>query len=146
MLSASPKALSYMLFKKNICLERYLYQVANIKHKKALSRFRLSNHVLQIEKGRHMRPPLERSERKCFVCINEVENEIHFLIQCPLYNEEREILFQICRRNCRLFDSLNSDELKFIYIMTSEDVDVTMGVAKFVWDSFNVRDKALQKS
>ena len=133
-----------MLLKRNVCLERYLFQVPNIKHKKALSRLRLSNHPLQIEKGRYMRPPIERSERKCFICVDEVEDEIHFLIRCPLYNEERTILFQIFRRNCMHFDSLISDEQKYIYIMTNEDIDITKAVAKFVCDSFKLRDKALQ--
>ena len=76
--SESPKALSYVLFKNNVGFEKYLYQVKNKSHRKAMTRFRLSNHSLLIEKGRHLRPPLERSERKCFICKNEVEDEKQF--------------------------------------------------------------------
>ena len=43
-----------------------------------------------IEKGRHMRPRIERSVRKCFLCVNEIENEIHFITQCPLFAQERK--------------------------------------------------------
>ena len=42
-----------------------------------------------IEKGRHMRPRIECNERKCFICKNDVEDEIHFLTKCPLYDNER---------------------------------------------------------
>ena len=37
-----------------------------------------------IEKGRHLKPKLERSARKCYVCKDEIEDEEHFLITCPL--------------------------------------------------------------
>ena len=139
-ISESPKALSYNLFKNNVCFEKYLSQIKNISHRKAMSRFRLSNHSLLIEKGRHLRPPLERNDRKCFICKREVENEKHFLITCPLYENQREILFQTCRENSRHFDSLTSEEDKFIFIMTNEDANVIKSVAKFVSDSFKFRE------
>ena len=50
-----------------------------------IGHFRLSNHPLMIEKDRHMRSRIERSERKCFLCLNEIENKIHFSTECPLY-------------------------------------------------------------
>ena len=139
-LNGSPKALSYILFKGNVCLEKYLYQVKNKNHRKALSRFRLSNHPLLIEKGRHLKPPLERNDRKCFICKNEVENEIHFLITCPLYRDERESLFHTCRENCRLFDSIPSEEQKYIFIMTNENINVIKAVAKFIINSLKLRE------
>ena len=49
----SPKALSYFLFKNSVHFEKYLCHVKNLGHRKAMSRFRLSNHSLLIEKGRH---------------------------------------------------------------------------------------------
>ena len=142
-LTESPKALSYVLFKGNVRLEKYLYQVKNVSDRKSLSRFRLSNHPLLIEKGRHLRPPLKREDRKCFVCKSLVENEKHFLITCPLYENERTILFHTCRENCRLFDAITSEEEKFIYIMTNEEQAVMKAVAKFVSNSLKLREKAL---
>ena len=65
-LKESPKALSYILYKNNVCLENYLYLVKNKEQRKALSRFRLSYHGLlieiEIEKGRHQKAPLERND------------------------------------------------------------------------------------
>jgi hypothetical protein len=139
----SPKALSYILFKNNVRLEKYLYQVKNKSHRKAMTRFRLSNHSLLIEKGRHLRPPLERTERKCFICKKEVEDEKHFLITCPLYENQRDILFETCRENCRRFDLLTAENEKFIFIMTNEDINIVKSVAKFVSDSFKFRELAL---
>ena len=52
---------------------------------------------------------IERNERKCFICKDKVEDEIHFVINCPLYTDERDILFQVCRQNCIHFDALTTD-------------------------------------
>ena len=138
----SPKALAYSLFKTSVHFEKYLSHVKNLGCRKAMSRFRLSNHSLLIEKGRHLRPPLERDNHKCFICKNDIEDERHFLIKCPLYENQRESLFKICRENCQLFDSLSENE-KFVFIMSNEDEKVTRSVAKFISESFKFRETAL---
>ena len=76
---------------------------------KATSRFRMSNHTLMIEKGRHMRPQIERNNRNCFHCKDNIENESHFVISCPLYNAERESLFQICGENSSHFETMDDE-------------------------------------
>ena len=50
-----------------------------------------SNHNLEIEKGRHHSTPIPREERKCTMCVDlaAVEDEMHFLIECPAYTESR---------------------------------------------------------
>ena len=50
-ISISTKAASFNKFKNDIALEKHLHVNFNLKHKIALSRFRLSNHPLMIEKG-----------------------------------------------------------------------------------------------
>ena len=143
LINESPKADAYVMVKRSIFPEKYLFQVKNLKHKLALSRFRLSSHLLMIEKGRHMRPRIERNERKCFICNNDVEDEIHFLIKCPLYDTERVILFQACRDNSMNFDSLETNEQKFVFILSNENASITVKLASFIWNAFKVRDKAL---
>ena len=65
----------------------YLSRVDDFRSRKGIARFRCSNHVLQIEVGRHSkgeRPPVE--ERLCTRCdLCAVENEAHFLLDCPAY-------------------------------------------------------------
>ena len=137
----SPKAIAYMNFKRIIKFEDYLLQVCNNKHKKTLSRFRLSNHPLMIEKGRHMRPRIERNERKCFNCKTEVEDECHFVTKCPLYATFRECLYITCKRNSKNFASL-TDEQKFIFILSNEDIEISRALAKFLFRSFKIRESA----
>ena len=140
----SPKAISYCKFKHNASLEKYMYTIKNVRHKIALTRLRLSNHNLRIETGRHLRPKLPRQERKCFICIDEIENELHFVVKCPLYSSERKELYKALMHNSKYFDSLTSDEQKLMFIMTNEDNDVMAKLAKFVFNSMQIRERVIK--
>ena len=77
--------------------EQYLADVNNSKHRIALTRLRLSAHQLEIEAGRwgrHSDTSVEN--RLCTLCHlegnNSVEDEIHFLVRCPVYQKLRGIL------------------------------------------------------
>ena len=110
----SPKVISYVMFKKMLNL-------------KTTFRFRMSNHTLMVEMGRHMRPQIERNNRKCFHCKDKIENESHFVISCPLYNAERE----------------SGRRTEIYFIMSNECPSLTETLARFFFNSFKKRDKAL---
>ena len=137
--SNSPKAITYITFKFSINTEKYLISLKNKKERNTLSRFRLSNRELLIEKGRHMRPKIERNNRKCFSCRNDIEDELHFITKCPLYINEREILFQACRDSSIHFDSYTSDYQRFGFILSNEDPAVLRNLSKFISTSFEKR-------
>ena len=54
-----------------------------------ISRWRLSNHRLQIEVGRYTKPKTPRIDRVCSMC-NVLEDEQHAVYVCPRYQELRE--------------------------------------------------------
>ena len=139
----SPKAISYGIFKTTVFYEKYLSEIKNKKYKIALSRFRLSNHNLLIENGRHSRPRIARNERKCFLCKNIVEDEKHFITNCPLYSKQRLILYQYMGSNSIHFNSLETDEEKFTYIMTNENTIVMNELGKYISNAFLIRDKII---
>ena len=85
------KLRTYSLIKSYIGYENYLSNVHNVKSRQRLTKFRLSNHDLMIEVGRYKKIP--KSERFCPFFPSYVENEIHFLINCRTYNENRKTLF-----------------------------------------------------
>ena len=133
------KSDTFNSFKTEIGLEKYTWQVKNVKHRIALSRLRLSCHQLMIEKGRHHRPSLDRSERKCPHCKNLVEDECHFITSCPLYLTEREELYAEVRKSSIHFDEIPTNIQKFIFILSNENVDVLNKVAAYVYKSFAIR-------
>ena len=88
---------NFKLFKTDFCPELYLY--INIeKYRIALSRFRLSSHRLAIETGRHARPIVPAHQRFCTSCnLNVVGDEIHFLLQCPTFQNLRDEMLNTAR-------------------------------------------------
>ena len=79
-----------------------------------LSKIRLSAHSLAIETGRCNKPFTPAEERYCKYCLNQVENEKHFLLYCPLYNCIRES-FQSILKNSQYF---TDDDLLLQIIQT----------------------------
>ena len=52
-------------------------------------KIRCSAQKLLIQQGRYMN--VERNERLCLMCnLYIIEDEIHFILICPLYNDLRE--------------------------------------------------------
>ena len=84
---------------------------------------------LHIETGRYFRKAL--AERLCLLCDqNLVEDEYHFLCQCPLYQVERRTLCNYIPN----FESLVPNE-QFIKLMTRE----TKFLAKYVENCWSKR-------
>ena len=71
-------------------METYLYHISDREVRRDLTKLRCSNHSLLIEQGRYSK--LEVAERLCKKC-NKVEDEIHFLIECKLYDSVRKKFF-----------------------------------------------------
>ena len=87
--------LSRLLFYKKIKLEfgmeRYL-EIPNFQQRRYIGKLRCSDHVLEIEKGRHKKGNAHTlvQDRICIICKNgEVEDEEHFLLKCNQYNDLR---------------------------------------------------------
>ena len=77
------KLRTYALFKKERGLEDYLFKIQNIDVRTKIAKFRISDHTLRIETGRKEHIPRER--RFCNFFHQKPETEIHFLMECPVY-------------------------------------------------------------
>ena len=64
----SSKLRTYKLVKTDYRIEPHILYIRNKKHQRALTRLRVSSHKLNIELGRHSRPPIPRDERVCQFC------------------------------------------------------------------------------
>ena len=99
----------------------------------------MSSHRLLIEKGRHLKPLLEHVGRKCPRCKDQIADECHLVITCPLYKDDRDDLFQLVRSTARLFDEIPTDTQTFIFLLTNENELVMSKLAAFVYKSFKKR-------
>jgi hypothetical protein len=127
------KMRTYNTFKKSVKYENYL----NLKSqslRRALAKFRLSNHKLKIETGRYEKntdyvPPIDR---KCLNCnSDQCEDELHHLIICSKYKLERKKLFIIVKAENPFFTDY-TDLQKFMWLMTNENLDILQKVANFI--------------
>jgi hypothetical protein len=86
----------YKLFKVNFSREPYLDHINCFELRRSVTKFRCSDHRLEIETGRHKNIGNRRvhvEERICQVCKVEVETELHFLLGCPVYSNLRARYF-----------------------------------------------------
>ena len=137
--SKHPILKTYKMFKSEFKFEPYLELLKDPKYRIAVSKLRASSHMLEIERGRHTRPITPVENRRCPKC-NVIENEIHFVLECTINQNERLELFD----KIRSIDSCYIDlppENKFVYLMNSENVRIMKWFAKFVYSSFDKRSK-----
>lgn len=126
------KLRTYRCFKSDYKIDAYLETLHDRKLISAVAKFRLSNHDLLIEKGRHSNMPV--SERLCPFGCKSIEDEEHFFSSCKINGPMRDIL--MVKLNQR-------SPLNIIDIMKSCDVDIIVNVACFIRDSFNIRKASL---
>ena len=130
-----PKCRSYCHYVDSLKYHTYLSDIHIEKHRIALSRLRVSAHRLRIETGRWERPPLAVATRKCYFCDN-LEDECHFVLECPAYEELRERYIPY-RFRCKSM-------YNFIQLMSSEDSSVVCSLAAFIYKAFELRSNLLK--
>ena len=61
--------------------QRYLRDIRDLKERRLMAKFRTGSHWLQVQQGRFEGQP--RSERICKRCHTAVDDEHHFVFECP---------------------------------------------------------------
>ena len=134
-----PALRSYRLFKHEHNLDYYLLYVRDFGLRKVLSKFRLSSHCLAIERGRHVRPKIPPDNRLCTFCdLHKIEDEIHFLTECPLYQEERNKFYNVLDREGYVLKTSNNESL-FCQVMKLQG-SVPFYLSLFISKCFKKRE------
>ena len=93
---------------------------------KTIAKFRLSSHSLNIETGRWHKPkPIERELRFCPWCPTKIEDEFHFILECPKYEQLRRTHLP---SNALHFRTKNS----FYNLINSQSVNTLKKLAIFI--------------
>lgn len=114
----------------NFCLQYYLEKSIPKMYKKGISKIRLASHNLCIETGRHRNIP--RDKRFCKTCVNEIEDEYHFLLVCPVYRQNRIKLIK------KYYWSKPS-MFKFIQLLSVNNVKELCNLGKFICKALEQR-------
>ena len=81
MLVKTNKSLVYRTHKTEFKMESYLTQATNTGHGR-VTKLRLSDHKLEIESGRHIRPKINRENRTCKLCSKPNKQAPIVIISC----------------------------------------------------------------
>ena len=117
----------YKTFKECFEKEPYLDHLTNFHARKIITKFRCSDHRLEIEKGRHRNLPVEN--RICPVCRTDVETELHFLQECAEYNNLRT----------RYFGN-NTSHADWVNILKCKDFATSQKLLHFLEKAFRIRE------
>ena len=125
----------YRLFKHEFRCETYLQNIKNTNFRKMFTRLRTSSHFLEIERGRYV--DKNECDRLCAVC-GVVENEFHFIMVCPVYNDLR---YEFLHKINNMFPFLQQYSLyeQFLFFMGFDDCNLHCLFSIFIGNAFDVR-------
>ena len=125
----------YKEFKCNYEVSSYINKLDNIKYRQVLAKLRLSSHRLNIEVGRHN--SIARHERKCTLCtLNDIEDEYHFVLRCPLYADIR-------RNYIPIYYSRHPSMSKFISLLQTDNKSLLVKLAIYCLKAFKIRNTSV---
>ena len=125
----------YRTIKSSYAVDMYI-SVLNIrKFRHSYCSLKIGSLDLEIQRGRYNNVP--RDQRLCKLCHNEVEDEYHFLLKCPLYDELRAKY--IPSKYC-----VNPNLHKFVLLMSCRNSNIILSTATFIYMAHLKRKVTLQ--
>ena len=129
----------YLALNRQYTVADYLSTVTDQQLKQTLTKYRLSEHSLAIEIGRHRKIRLPPEERLCCHCTTrEPETELHFLTKCEKYEQIRQTHFPKLEAIQKGF--LNLVDIEKLPILLGEDPKCSRLAAAYVYACHKYRD------
>ena len=131
-----PKLRTYKLFKKEFKPSNSVF-INNRVKRSLISKFRMGILPIAIETGRWR--GMELQNRVCEICGNgDIEDEMHFLLKCAVYDDLRLDVFEKCKTKNDMFLQLNDTEKLLEIVNRNERV-----LSEFLLSSWNRRRSLL---
>ena len=95
-----------------------------------------------------MRPYKKPNERICPLCKKEAEDEKHFLVSCPGYQEKRKSLFECLSTKFKIPIGKMSTENILLLLLNppSNNIELQKIIAKHVHECYEIRKKNVGNS
>ena len=104
----------YRCFKDEFCVEPYVLKVRSFAARSSMAKFRAGVAPINIELGRFLGIPA--MDRMCNLCDDKVEDELHVIIDCPMYTGLRKELFTQSQYLLEQFDTLTDiDKMRYLF-------------------------------
>ena len=119
------KLRTYRKLKSKLKVEKYIIETDREKRRQ-LTMLRGGTNKLRIETGRWVKE--EVKERVCNVCVQEeVEDETHFLLGCPMYVRERAEMLERIRDECKIVaigEMTEDDQLQILIGIGTKEEEI----------------------
>jgi hypothetical protein len=122
--------------KQKLSVESYL-SISNFEYRKLITKLRISEHNLLIEKGRHSNIP--REQRLCSHC-KCIDDEKHFLVHCTINSELRSSFLNILNNENQIFNNL-SESKKLSYILNPSTPSQVNKLGSFLKKVIRIEDR-----
>ena len=130
------KLRNYRGFKTKFEIEPYLLHTRERNTRSDFCKLRVSAHNLHIEKGRHQAQYKPVNQRTCIQCNNgDVESEVHLMLYCSHYRDERETMFDNLRNIYPCIDTL-PEVNKYNMLMSVQEYDTCNIILDYVTRCF----------
>jgi hypothetical protein len=100
----------------------------------------ISDHSLEIEKGRYNKTP--REENYANIVAGIFEDEAHFILKCKVNQNMRESLFNNIELDNEIFLNF-SDEQKLVYLLNPASVQHVRVIGFYLKRSLELRTEVL---
>ena len=130
-LTESPRARFYRVVINDLSFYEQLDKIHNKSHRNALARLITSSHRLRVETGRWERPVIPYESRICTMC-HKLDDEFHFLLECPRYHDIR-------RQYLPTYFRVRPSMFKCIELLNTNNDKTVRSLAKYVFEAFRVR-------
>jgi hypothetical protein len=100
--------------------QKYLFVLTSVKKRINIAKIRTNSHELHSETGHWTIPKTPWQERICHLCdTKRVEDEKHFLLECPVYTQIRSQFQNICHNTDlpNLLSHQNFSDLGMLLLM-----------------------------
>ena len=132
-ISSMDKLYIYKQFKVNNYYEFYLAHLESNFYRFILCKFRCCCFNLEVHSGRKFIIP--REHRLCTVCNQKkVEDEFHFLLQCPIYDELRRLYIPSFFYNYPTYDKLS-------LLINTLNKTLLLNLSKFLYHAWRYRSQ-----
>lgn len=107
-----------------------------------VARLRMGSHSLNIERQRWGSGRLARAQRLCQVCaMGMVEDELHFMLECPRYDDLRQKLFEARGLACDLQPT--GENMRCL--MNGDSHGDWNAIAGFLREALKLRDRVMNE-
>ena len=95
-----------------------------------MTKFRLSDHNLEIDLGRYKNIP--RNQRHCKFC-KTLDDEFHFFFACKVTDNIRPVFIDFIKTKYPHCNQLNLDSLEKLNIIFNPDIEILPRVCNFMF-------------